>query len=174
MPIGCQVALTPVVNLFTSIQPKTVLDIGIGSGTFGLLFREYSDIMAERYDKKDWQIRIDGVEIWDKYLTPSHHHWYDNIYITDLRKFKAPIHYDMVYMGDIIEHFEKEEALALLEAIKTITDNIVLTTPAWFGNPEHDPLGNPYEHHLSFWNVDDFKDWEIVLKDPIVVRWKRS
>ena len=67
-----------------------------------------------------------------------------------------------------------QKSIAILEDIKTWTDNIVLTTPAWFGNPEHDPLGNPYEHHLSFWTVDDFKDWEIVLKDPIVVRWKRS
>lgn len=174
MPIGCQIAITPVINEYTTLKPKSVLDVGIGSGTFGLLFREYSDIMYERYDKEDWQIRIDGVEIWDKYITDSHKHWYNNIYIKNILEFEPEIHYDLVYMGDIIEHLDKETGFKLLERIKKYTDNIIITTPAWWCNPEHDPLGNPNEHHLSFWNLEDFKDWKVILKDPICVMWSRN
>lgn len=173
MPIGAQVALTPVVNLFTTIRPKTVLDVGIGSGTFGLLFREYSDIAAERYKKDQWKIRIDGVEVWDKYITESHRHWYNNLYISNILDFKQTIDYDLVYMGDLIEHIEKERALELLEYIKTWAKNIIITTPAWWHNPEHDPLGNKYEHHLSFWNVEDFNGWEIISTDPIIAKWSK-
>lgn len=173
MPIGCQVAISPVLNLFTSIKPKTILDVGVGSGTFGLLFREYSDIMAERYEKNEWQIQIDGVEIWDKYITESHKHWYNNLYITDIMQFVPKIHYDMIYLGDLIEHLSYEDALILIERMKTWTDNIIITTPSWWGNPEHDPLGNPYEHHQRLWTLEDFTGWEIIMTDPLVVWWHK-
>jgi len=173
MPIGNQQALTPVVNIFTQIQPKTVLDVGVGFGTWGLLFREYSDIMHERYEKKDWQIRVDGVEVWEPYITDVHRHLYSNIYLTDLRDFEPEITYDLVNMGDVIEHFTKEEGLALLEKIKGYAQNIVVCVPVGFYNPEHDPLGNPNEHHISSWDLNDFKDWEIVSENPIIAWRKR-
>ena len=171
MPIGAQVALTPVVNLFTLIQPKRVLDVGIGTGTFGLLFREYSDIMAERYLKEEWQIRIDGVEIWDKYLTDSHRHWYNNIYITSILDFRPEIFYDMVYLGDVIEHLNKEDALLLIDKMKTWAEHIIITTPAEWYNPPHDPLGNPSEHHLSFWTPEDLPGFEIIATSPLIAHW---
>jgi 2-polyprenyl-3-methyl-5-hydroxy-6-metoxy-1,4-benzoquinol methylase len=173
LPIGCQLALTPVVNCFTDIKPKRILDVGIGCGTYGLLFREYSDIMWERYKKEDWEVIIDGVEIWDDYLTPAHEHWYNRIYIGDVRNIELE-DYDLIYMGDIIEHFTKEDGLQLLDNIKKHAKHIIVTTPAWFGNPEHDPLGNPNEHHLSLWTLEDFPDWEVLLKEPIVVHWTKK
>ena len=48
-------------------QPLRILDVGVGFGKWGHLFREYTDINeAEhdpaRYARENWRVQIDGIE----------------------------------------------------------------------------------------------------------------
>src|SRR5512143_3083288 len=83
-------------------RPKTILDVGVGAGTYGVLLREY--LPRGR--------KIDGVEIWPKYLTWQ---WgaYDHIYVGDVRDLDLP-GYDLILLIDILEHFERDESIALV------------------------------------------------------------
>ena len=43
----------------TQIQPKTVLDIGVGWGTFGVIAREKTDAVNGRWLPEDWEIYLE-------------------------------------------------------------------------------------------------------------------
>ena len=65
--------MSMVLNLAEMIRPESILDVGAGFGGAGFLIRQYLDLRTDR--KKgfaDWSIRIDGIEIFEKYITPVH------------------------------------------------------------------------------------------------------
>src|SRR5213083_3013764 len=114
MPSSRPDTIPLVINVLRQLKPKSILDIGVGFGKWGHLFREYTDILeAEndpaRYEKGHWQVRIDGIEAHAPYLTPMHAYLYDKIYIGEATALiKTLSNYDLIFLGDIIEHFEKE------------------------------------------------------------------
>ena len=67
MPSSRPNTIPTVVHLLRQLKPQSILDVGVGFGKWGHLFREYTDIIeAEhdpaRYQRKNWRIRIDGIE----------------------------------------------------------------------------------------------------------------
>ena len=67
MPSSRPNTIPAVVHLLRQIQPRSILDVGVGFGKWGHLFREYTDIHESendpaRYPKKNWHVRIDGIE----------------------------------------------------------------------------------------------------------------
>jgi len=62
--------------------------------------------------------------------------------------------YDVTLLLDVLEHFEKREAVMLLDRIARITRHrIILWLP--IGNcPQHAMDGNPYQVHQSTWEVE--------------------
>src|SRR6185503_7056038 len=103
---------------------------------WGHLFREYTDINeAEndpaRYQRKHWRIRIDGIEGYAAYLTPMHRYLYNHLHIGNatLLLNKLP-RYDLIFLGDVIEHLEKAAGLRLLRnAVKKANKAVLVTTP---------------------------------------------
>ncbi len=79
MPCSRPSALVPMRNRIMEKNPMSVLDIGIGFGIFGFLAREYTDVRLGRYF--NWKTRIDGIEIFEKYITHLQREIYNNIYI---------------------------------------------------------------------------------------------
>ena len=75
--------LFDVLSSVVLINPKSILEVGVGFGKYGYLFREYLDLAydEETGGYKKWRRIIDGIEINDKYLTPVHEYIYNNIYI---------------------------------------------------------------------------------------------
>src|ERR1051325_4584169 len=113
MPSSRPNTIPIVIHLVRQLQPKSILDIGVGFGKWGHLFREYTDINeAEkepgRYQRRNWRVRIDGIEGHAVYLTPMHRYLYNNIYVGDAPVLikKLP-RYDLIFMGDVIEHLPK-------------------------------------------------------------------
>src|SRR5439155_62198 len=79
-------AIPTIVHLVRQLQPRSILDVGVGFGKWGHLFREYTDILEaehepSRYDRENWQVRIEGIEGHAAYLTPMHHFLYDQIHV---------------------------------------------------------------------------------------------
>lgn len=146
-------------DLIIQRSPKSILDVGIGFGKWGMLCREYLDIYHGRYIKAEWQIRIDGLEIFESYRTPV---WelYDSITIGDLRE-KAELlnQYELVLLIDVIEHLERDEGETVMKSIAT---GYIVATPVNLHSLENAAFGNEHEKHKSLWFPADFPNSEIV------------
>ena len=159
MPSSTHVHISKMVDWIVRLQPTSVLDIGIGFGKWGFLVREYTDINAHRYQREDWRVRIEGVEAFPEYVTPTYHYIYDQVYHGDLREVLPRLTtYDLVIIGDVIEHFDKEVGLDLLRQLRQKSRYILLSSPTVFFTQEL--FENEFERHRSLWTVDDFKGFQ--------------
>ena len=88
-----------VLEVIRQLNPGSVLDIGCGSGKYGVLTREYLP-----------DARIDGIEGFTAYITDIHRVVYDNVYEVNAMEFvpKLDHGYDLAMMIDMFEHLERE------------------------------------------------------------------
>ena len=96
-----------------------------------------------------------GVETWKPYLDLSKNKKIHNVYMDKKLQeldFKDKS-FDVVLLIDVLEHLSKKDALDILEkASKWAKKKIIVTTPNGFlVQPSLD--GNPYQKHLSGWDV---------------------
>ena len=177
MPISRPDAIPIVGAIIWGKNPKSILDIGVGFGTWGVLFRAWTDIrLAElepgRYDYQGWETLIHGIEIHREYASDL---WrvYNNVFIGEAKallaqqsaasanikeNFVLP-QYDHIHLGDVIEHMSKEDGEALLVLCLAHLNpggSITVVTPEGF-RPQGRVLGNQFEIHLSGWTVEDFE-----------------
>lgn len=146
MPTGALLAAERTVTYAGTITPtpRTVLDVGCGYGKFGVLLREYLDPTPE----------VHGIEAWPPYITAHRLTGiYDHLHTGDVTHLtRAQLDpYDLVVMGDVIEHIPTSPATALLNRIRGW---IVISTPA--AHFDTGPGLPPTEAHVSHWTVDDF------------------
>ena len=161
---SCRPTIVPlVVHLVRQLKPRSILDVGIGFGKWGHLFREYSDILEaehdpSRYQKQNWQVRIEGIEAHAPYVTPMHVFLYDRIYIGDATVLIRSLStYDVIFLGDVIEHLEKDVGMELLrEALEHASKAVIVSTPKYETGQE-DLCGNEFERHRSLWTAADFR-----------------
>lgn len=160
-----------VVNLVEQIpaaERRTVLEVGPGCGTYGVLLRGYLN------DPPD---RIDAVEVWRPYVDRFNLRGiYGRVWRADVTdavwrdlggttgvlrageggNFSGPkllAEYDVVVMGDVIEHIEKPAALDLLDRIP---GRVVICTPVDDVPCSGEGYENPAEAHVSHWTM---RDW---------------
>src|SRR5512147_3124870 len=105
MPSSRPNTIPTVVHMVKQLRPASILDIGIGFGKWGHLFREYTDIQAaendpSRYHRKNWQVTIDGIEGYPEYVTEMHRFLYNNLFLGDACKLIQTVpNYDLIFMG---------------------------------------------------------------------------
>ncbi|MHC5054645.1 MAG: methyltransferase domain-containing protein [Planctomycetota bacterium] len=163
MPSSRPETVPPVISLMRRIQPESILDVGTGFGKWGVLFREYMDIVNSeddppRYRKEGWRVRIDGIEGFPGYLTPLHDFVYDAIHQGNALDVLPTLgEYDVIFLGDVIEHLDLAEGRALIrDAIRHARRYVVLTTPG--RETKQGPLcGNALEQHRSLWSAREFR-----------------
>jgi hypothetical protein len=159
MPQSDPFTMPWVIYLVNQLKPKSTLDIGVGNGTYGFLIRQHFDIASGRINKEQWQLRIDGIEVFEGYKNPIWDYYYDKVTIGDALQIVGEIgHYDLVFLGDVIEHFTKEDGLRLIDKLFEKTDVIIISTP-FFDYPQGPLYGNIHETHLSYWGIEDFKQY---------------
>ena len=170
MPTSNKYVITPVIKLVEQIKPKSILDVGSGFGKWGFLLREYLEVWdwdrRDLYDDRNnfkWSITINGVEICDKYVKDLQRNIYDNIFVADISNAINSIdNHDLVILGDLIEHFEKEKGKILLDKCFDKANKAVLViTPVTFFSQDG-MHGNIAEKHRCLWMKDDFKRYENV------------
>ncbi len=114
-----------------------ILDVGFGAGAYGKLLRSF------------YYLNIDGLDIYDVHIKEMGlDKIYDNIYIQNVLDFDFE-YYDLIIMGDVLEHMELEPAKKLLSSIidEDKCGRMVISVPYCY---EQDELyGNPYEKHLQ-------------------------
>lgn len=178
MPTSNHLYIADVISHIRKVKPTSILDIGCGFGKWGFLFREYLDIMCGRYNKEDWNVKIDAVEIFEPYITPVHKHVYNEIHIGDITDVLPQLgHYDMIFSSDCLEHIEREKGEQLLYAIERHSNKQMLCVPltdVWLGS-QGTVFGNEAEAHISAWYDNDFKSYHKLgqyYKKPIGVFYK--
>jgi len=141
----------------------TILDVGCGYGKWGFLIRDTFDVMlAQNFNKPDWKIRLTAIEPFDKCITDIQRDIYNEIIQKDIWEVIDELgQYDLVLMGDVIEHFEKEEAHRLLKGLFQHSGNILISTPLGM-MPQGAWAGNEREVHRSGWELVDFKEYTVV------------
>ena len=162
MPSSFPDALSVVASWVQALRPATVLDVGIGFGKYGMLFREYLDVSprgehGQSYDGPSASIRIDGIEAHAPYIGPLQRAIYDRIHVGDALALLPTLgRYDLVFAADVLEHFTRadgERFLAVASAHAAL--GVLIVTPA-LDLEQDDVFGNPFERHQSFWTPDDF------------------
>ena len=164
MPSSRPHHIPAVIRLLRRLNPNSILDIGVGFGKWGFLFREYTDIISSendvpRYSKPGWKVRIEGVEGHAPYLTPVHDYIYDKVHVgsaIEILQGMESKSFDFVFMGDVIEHFDKPSGVKVLkECVRIARKGVLISTPASVA-PQEAVCGNPLEEHRSFWRPSDF------------------
>jgi hypothetical protein len=147
-----------VVQIILKLQPESFLDIGVGSGKWGFLFREYTDLWNGRIAKKQWKSRVDGIEIYTPLLQDYQRAVYGRIYEGNAFTLIEELHsYDFVWVFDLLAAFEKNKGFDLLKKAKEKTGMLLAVWQSLDEKvPVVSPTGNPYDARVSSWSLKDF------------------
>ena len=119
-----------------------------------LLFREYLDVIDGRYDRGEWVVKIDALEIFSPYITPVHKHVYDNVLLGDVLEHDIS-GYDLLMMGDVVEHLPKEKAVNIIKMASQKSD-VIITTPNGFYR-QGAYKDNVHETHKCFFSKEELE-----------------
>lgn len=152
-----------IVEYMRKVKPNTVLDLGVGFGKIGWLVREYLEAWNDRVLKNQWSINLIGIEIFEDYHKDGLQRLlYDDIIYEDILNiieiFPIVNRIDLICAIDVIEHLTKDSAMCLLEEIKDIGNNILLSIPIGKRWLRKSYGQNPYEAHLSSWEIVELED----------------
>ncbi len=162
MPTSWYQVAPIVLNKVREMWPSTVLDIGVGFGKYGVLLREMLDIPFERYDKRSWLLRLDGIEAFTEYRNPLHEYAYNNMRYSPIEDCIDDLGvYDVILFIDILEHFPREQGFELLRKLLEHTNKALIVSTPIDPSPQADYMGNAYETHRSRWTPIDFARFEM-------------
>lgn len=148
-----------VVFLLRTIAPARVLDIGAGEGKYGRLIRQAGlndvHITAVEYEaqRRPELLALGYNEVWTQSAM-------------DLLDRPADT-YEVVILGDVIEHFRKSDGQDLLEFLNYRSAYIFVITP------ESMPMSSPhfYEGHNSLWRPQSMQWHDLWLYERNAVMY---
>ena len=109
-----------------------ILDVGACDGLWRRLLPEYAN--------------MDAVEAWLPNFELLRGDGYRRVFLEDARFFHYE-HYDLVILGDILEHLAVYEAQAVLEYAGAHSRDVIVAVP--FCYEQGAIYGNPYEVHVQ-------------------------
>jgi SAM-dependent methyltransferase len=144
-----------ILNKVSQLQPKTVIDVGAGSGTYCRLLRPYAPAnyaAIEIYQKNITQYKLLDL--------------YDDVWLDDVRNFKS-LQADLIIFGDVLEHMTKEEAIKVWDVASKGCKYAILSIPI-IHYPQGVIDGNHHETHI----VDDWNNISVFESFKNIVECK--
>jgi hypothetical protein len=147
------------VEALMKIEPRRVLDVGVGFGRWGMIVREFCEVWYDRFTPRDWVIEIEGIEGFPANIFDYHAQFYDRIHLGDARVIMPTLaeHWDLVVFGDVLEHFDRSEGERLLNWSLDHATYVIVNIPLGSEWPQEDKYKNPFERHRSEWQASDFE-----------------
>lgn len=132
-----------------------VLDVGAGAGV-------WADTLQHKVAV------IDAVEIFEPYIERfGLESKYNHIYRGDFRKLPVrPQYYDYIILGDVLEHFEYEDAMVVWEKARHVVGSegrVLLSSPI-IDFPQGEEEGNIHEAHLHQFDMESLRSLSGVLE----------
>ncbi len=159
MPTSFFSSITNVMTLIMALDPppRTILDVGIGMGKYGLLCREY----LTHWDRPTRRAleRIDGIEAYAPNVTALQKNIYDEIFFGDAREILPTLQndaYDLALLMDVIEHFDQRDGEKILRELQRVARVVLVSTPSFFYE-QGKGRDDPFAVHRSFWSARDLK-----------------
>lgn len=165
MPTSWYQVIPTVLELVERYRPRSILDVGVGFGKYGVLLRDALEVPLGRYHKSQWKLRIDGVEVFRGYRNPLHDYCYDRVYYGDIANLIDQLpRYDLILLVDVLEHLEKERGRGLIGALLGHCAQCLLISTPLYPDPQGPYLENECEAHRSKWVITDFLDFDFSYK----------
>jgi SAM-dependent methyltransferase len=139
-------------DLIGLLRPTTVLDIGPGAGKYARIIRESVS-----------NVHITAIEIDESYVERFDlRSKYDTLIIGDANSLidTPRVRFDLVIIGDCIEHMRKSVAVDLLDFLVYRSGYICIVYPEAY--IQDDWEGHAAEAHISTWSQEDFKGWQTI------------
>jgi len=156
MPVSSDAFNDLVSHVLARLRPGRVCDIGSGAGKYGKLVRSLSSQL-------DFPVHCTAIEIDAQYVEQfALRQLYDEVVAGDaLDLLKTPrARFDVVIIGDCIEHMRKSHAIDLLNFLVYRAGYILVLWPD--EAIQDDWEGHAAEAHISTWSVDDFRPWNVL------------
>lgn len=122
----------------------TVIDIGAGVGTYKALLTD---------TKAQWV----GIEVYQPYIEKYNlTDIYPKVVCADARYVDYSLFEDvnLVIAGDVLEHMPRNDAIGLIDRLKKVADNIIISIPI-IESHQGTVDGNVYETHHYQWDYDE-------------------
>jgi predicted TPR repeat methyltransferase len=132
-------------EVYLKIRPGHVIDIGPGAGAYAKLMRPHH------------RARWIGIEAWGPYIADYNlDQLYDVVHVADARLvdwtwFAGRA--DLVIIGDVLEHMTAVHAAVLLERLKRVATNLLVSIPVLHLD-QGAVFGNPFERHVDHWTYE--------------------
>lgn len=152
MPYSSPVFDKTIAELFTMLKPATLLDLGAGAGKYGAMIQKVND-----------RVQATAVELEKEYIKRFKlHSMYSHVWHCSVMDLISPRHYeiafDVIMIGDILEHLRKSEGIDLLNFLIYRCKWVVVVFPHRYLQNAVD--GHDSEAHISVWNESDFFSFE--------------
>ena len=167
MPTSMLHTLPYVVHCINLAEPSTILDCGIGFGKLAFVLREQSlggylsveQKATPKAIRACWDQTIEGIEGFPPVISSLQDALYDKIYRSRIEDVMATLSvYDVICMGDVIEHFEQDTGIRVFRKLYSVTRKMLIVVTPAYGNWEQGAAyGNELEIHRSFWGRRIFR-----------------
>lgn len=134
-------------KVLASMRVERMLDLGCGMGKYGRMVKDWCP-GSERT----------GVDIVGEYLTRfALHEVYQRFVASDICAFvesEPDSFWDLVVLGDVIEHLPKSKGIDLIHRLSYMASNIIVVYPDGYRQGALE--GQESERHISRWSPSDF------------------
>lgn len=169
MPTSDYHSVSDIMGEIQRLSPKSVLDIGVGFGKWGVLCREILDARFGRLKRHSWQAVLIG---WEAFTAYSNIVWdmYDHVWDWPFPEGYGGYSYDwsersfdLVLMIDVLEHFEPERGREILRKLVAQNKHVIVSVPNGVME-QGETFGNPYEaHKWTFNGTEEFAEYKFKL-----------
>jgi len=152
MPISSPIFHNHMISLVRTLAPRTLCDIGPGAGKYGKLARDL-----------DASTHRTCVEIDEKYVEEYKlRDIYNEVIVGDAANMidNPRVRFDMVIIGDCIEHLRKSSGIDLISFLVYRCGHIIVMFPEAVVQDDHE--GHASEAHISVWGPEDFRGLDFV------------
>lgn len=143
MPSSPYQLIPGIIERVLALAPASILDIGVGSGKYGFLCREYLE-MAHGHPR----VRLDGIEAFAPNVTDLQRAVYDEMFIGNALDVVPQLTrtYDLVLVIEMLEHLEPAQSTCLIRQLQAISRHVLISVPSG-ESPQEALYGNEHEIH---------------------------